>query len=189
MSRFGMSPKSPKIILTADETMMSKYRWGIFVGFSTCMPRGILPDWFYFSVWAPPVPRKNGRALYADFGLRIMEASLANVFGADDVAVVHPRDLKRVAGDRTEIIGISGHDFLGINPPTSEFVDMVNTGPPYNRVKFFELMRNPVMRDKIVVIGGKAAWQLADEEVMDRLNIDYVPVSYTHLTLPTICSV
>ena len=180
----GLSPKSPKIILTADETMMSKYRWGIFVGFSTCMPRGILPDWFYFSVWAPPVPRENGRALYADFGLRVVEASLANVFGADEVAVVHPRDLKRVAGDRTEIIGISGHDFLGINPPTSEFVDMVNTGPPYNRVKFFELMRNPVMRDKIVVIGGKAAWQLADEEIMDRLNIDYVHLGEGEISVP-----
>ena len=33
--------KSPLIVLTADERMMSKYRWGIFVGFSTCMPKGI----------------------------------------------------------------------------------------------------------------------------------------------------
>ncbi len=175
---------SPRIVLTADETMMSRYRWGIFVGFSTCMPQGILPDWFYFSVWAPPVPRKNGRALYADFGLRVMEAALAGVFGTDEVAVVHPRDLSRVVGDRTEIIGIGGHDFLGINPPTSEFVDMLDTGPPYNRVKFFELMRNPVMKEKIVVIGGKAAWQLADEEVMDRLNIDYVHLGEGEITVP-----
>ena len=39
--------ESPLIVLTADETMMSKYRWGIFVGFSTCMPRGIIPDGFF----------------------------------------------------------------------------------------------------------------------------------------------
>ncbi len=175
---------SPRIVLTADETMMSKYRWGIFVGFSTCMPQGIIPDWFYFSVWAPPVPRKNGRALYADFGLRVMEAVLAEAFGADEVAVVHPRDLNRVVGERTEIIGISGHDFMGINPPTSEFVDMLDIGPPYNRVKFFELMRNPVMKENIVVIGGKAAWQLADEEVMDRLNIDYVHLGEGEITVP-----
>jgi len=188
MKRIGnLSQKTnhcPKIILTADETMMSKYRWGIFVGFSTCMPQGIIPDWFFFNVWSPPVPRENGKALYADFGLRVIEASLAEVFGEDEVAVVHPRDLERVAGSRTEIIGISGHDFLGINPPSSEFVDMVNIGPPYNRVKFFELMRKPVMREKIVVAGGKAAWQLADETTMDKLNIDYVHLGEGEITVP-----
>jgi radical SAM superfamily enzyme YgiQ (UPF0313 family) len=106
------------------------------------------------------------------------------VVGKAEVAVVHPRDLERVAGERTEIIGISGHDFLGINPPTSEFVDMVNTGPPYNRVKFFELMSKPVMKEKIVVAGGKAAWQLADETVMDKLNIDYVHLGEGELSVP-----
>jgi radical SAM superfamily enzyme YgiQ (UPF0313 family) len=164
--------------------MMSKYRWGVFMGFSTCMPQGIIPDWFYFNVFSPPVPRKNGRALYADFGLRMVEASLAEAFGADEVAVVHPKDLEDVIGSRTEIVGVSGHDFLGINPPTSEFVDLVNTGPPYNRVKFFELMRKPVMKEKIVVAGGKAAWQLADVAIMDKLNIDYVHLGEAELTVP-----
>ncbi len=177
---------SPKIVLTADETMMSKYRWGIFIGFSTCMPQGIFPEWFYFSVFSPPVPRKNGRAVYADFGLRIVESCLAEVFGEDEVAVVHPRDLEHVVGSRTEIIGISGHDFLGINPPTSEFVDIADIGPPYNRVKFFELMRKPVMKEKIVVAGGKAAWQLADETIMNKLNVDYVHLGEGELTIPAL---
>jgi radical SAM superfamily enzyme YgiQ (UPF0313 family) len=175
---------SPKIVLTTDETMMSNYRGGMFVGFSTCMPQGILPDWFFFRVWSPPVPRKNGRALYSDFGLRLVEASLAKEFGEDEVAVVHPYDLERVVGSRTEIIAISGHDFLGINPPTSEFVDLVDTGPPYNRVKFFELMAKPIMKEKVVVAGGKAAWQLADESTMDKLNIDYVHLGEGELTIP-----
>lgn len=179
--------RAPKIVLTADETMMSRYRWGIFVGFSTCLPQGILPNWFYFSVFSPPVPRKDGRAVYADFGLRVVEAVLAEEFGEDEVAVVHPRDLEKVAGggeSRTEIIGVSGHDFLGINPPSSEFVDLLNTGPPYNRVKFFELMQKPVMQEKTVVAGGKAAWQLADEETMARLNIDYVHLGEAEITVP-----
>ncbi len=188
MNKIGMLPQktdgSPKIVLTADETMMSRYRWGIFVGFSTCMPQGIIPDWFYFKIFSPSVPRKNGRVLYADFGLRIVEASLAEVFGEDEVAVVHPQDLERVAGSGTEIIGISGHDFLGINPPSSEFVDMLDVGPPYNRVKFFELMKKPVMKEKIVVAGGKAAWQLADETIMDKLNIDYVHLGEGEITVP-----
>lgn len=176
--------KSPKIVLTADETMMSRYRWGIFVGFSTCMPQNIIPDWFYFNVWSPPVKRKNGRALYADFGLRIVEASLTEVFGEDEVVTVHPKDLEKVVGNSTEIIGISGHDFLGINPPTSEFVDLINTGPPYNRVKFFELMKKKAMKEKIVVAGGKAAWQLADEKLMEKLNIDYILLGEGEISAP-----
>jgi radical SAM superfamily enzyme YgiQ (UPF0313 family) len=175
---------SPKIVLTADETMMSRFRGGMFAGFSTCMPQGILPDWFFFRVWAPPVPRTNLRALYSDFGLRIVEASLAKEFGEDEVAVVHPHDLEKVVGSRTEIVAISGHDFLGINPPTSEFVDWVDRGPPYNRVKFFELMRKPLMREKVVVAGGKAAWQLADEATMDKLNINYVHLGEGEITIP-----
>jgi hypothetical protein len=175
---------SPKIVLTTDETMMSNYRGGMFFGFSTCMPQGILPDWFYFHVWSPPVPRKNGRALYSDFGLRIIEASLVKEFGEGEVAVVHPRDLEKVVGNRTEIIAISGHDFLGINPPTSEFVDLLNTGPPYNRLKFFELMNKPVMRERVVIAGGKAAWQLADESIMDKLNINYVHLGEGEITVP-----
>ena len=175
---------SPKIVLTTDETMMSNYRGSMFVGFSTCMPQGVFPEWFFFRVFSPPVPRKNGRALYSDFGLRLVEASLTKEFGEDEVAVVHPYDLERVVGNRTEIIAISGHDFLGINPPTSEFVDLIDTGPPYNRLKFFELMMKPVMKDKVVVAGGKAAWQLADEAIMDKLNIDYVHLGEGELTIP-----
>jgi radical SAM superfamily enzyme YgiQ (UPF0313 family) len=176
--------RNPRIVLTADETMMSRYRWGIFVGFSTCMPQGIIPDWFYFTIFAPPVRRKAKRAIYADYGLRIVEAALAEAFGPDEVAVVHPCDLEKVVGSRTEIIGISGHDFLGINPPTSEFVDLVNIGPPYNRVKFLALMRKPMMKEKTVVVGGKAAWQVADETIMEKLNIDYVLLGEGELTTP-----
>lgn len=53
---------SPKIILTADETLMSQYRWGMFLGFSTCMPKGIIPDWMFFSIWTPSVKRKKSQS-------------------------------------------------------------------------------------------------------------------------------
>ncbi|HWQ19033.1 MAG TPA: radical SAM protein [Methanotrichaceae archaeon] len=177
--------RSPSIILTADETMMSRYRGSMFLGFSTCSPRGILPGWLYFMTFAPPVPRMNGRAMYSDFGLRIIEASLlADGFGEDEVAVVHPRDLRMMVGDDTEIIGITGHDFLGINPPTSTFVDVIRTGPPYNRVKFLELLRKPVMRKATVVVGGKGAWEVADIDLMDKLGIDHVHLGEGELSVP-----
>lgn len=176
---------SPKIILTADETMMSLYRPGMFMGFTTCMPQGILPGWLYFRTFAPPVPRRDGRAVFADYGLRMVEASLLEAgFSEEEVAVVHPRDLEKMVGDQTEIVAIGGHDFLGINPPTCEFVELAQTGPPYNWVKFLELLRKPVLRDVKVVVGGKSAWQLADLELMDRLGIDYVHLGEGELSVP-----
>ena len=35
----------------------------------------------------------------------------------------------------------------------------------------------------MVVAGGKAAWQLADESTMDKLNIDYVHLGEGELTI------
>jgi len=177
---------APEIILTADETMMSKYNGGVFVGFSTCMPSGLIPEWLYFRFIAPPVPRKNGRALQSDFGLRIVEAVLKREFGGDAVAIVHPKDLERVAGEETKVIAITGHDYLGLNPPTSEFADLCPKGDPLNRKKFLELMSKEIMKEKIVVAGGKAAWQLADEEVMRRLNIDHVFIGEAEVTAPEV---
>ena len=147
--------RSPTIILTADETMMSRYRGGMFLGFSTCSPKGILPDWLYFAAFAPPVQRSNGRAVTADFGLRIVEASLHKAgFSEEEVAIVHPRDMKKMVGPGTKIVALTAHDPLGITPPTSTFVDMVRTGPPYNRIKFLELMKTLSGMDVKVVVGG-----------------------------------
>jgi radical SAM superfamily enzyme YgiQ (UPF0313 family) len=180
-----MSSAAPSIVLTADETMMSRYRGGIFLGFATCAPQGILPDWLFFLTFAPPVPRMNGRAVYADSGIRLIESSLlAHGFTEEEVAVVHPRDLSKMVGKETEIISVSGHDFLGINPPTSTFVDMVRTGPPLNRVNFLKLIRHPVMKKTTVVVGGKAAWQVAHEPMMDRLGIDHVHLGEGEISVP-----
>jgi radical SAM superfamily enzyme YgiQ (UPF0313 family) len=177
--------RHPSIILTADETMMSRYRGGMFLGFSTCSPRGIMPDWLYFAAFTPPVPRKDGIAVYSDYGLRILEASLIeDGFGAEEVAIVHPKDLNGMVGPETRIVGIGAHDPLGINPPTSTFVDMVRTGPPYNRVKFMELLKNLSPMDVDVVVGGKGAWQVADPVIMDKLGIDYVHLGEGEISVP-----
>jgi radical SAM superfamily enzyme YgiQ (UPF0313 family) len=177
--------KSPAIILTADETMMSKYRGGIFVGFAACVPQGIIPDLIFFHAVAPPVPRKNGRAVFADSGTRMIEAALLRSgFGEEEVAVVHPRDLSRMVGKETGIVSVSGHDLLGINPPTSTFVELLRKGAPYNRVKFLELMHHPVMKKVTTVVGGKSAWQVTDEHVMDRLGIDHVHLGEGEVSVP-----
>jgi hypothetical protein len=61
-----------KIVLTADRTFMSEYAGGIFLGFSACVPRGLIPDKSYFSMFCPSVPVNNdGSVKYAPCGLRV----------------------------------------------------------------------------------------------------------------------
>ena len=148
---------SPLIVLTADETMMSQYRGGIGTGFAGCMPQGYAPDSVMMALLFPAVPRMNGRAVLSDYGLRMIEASLLeDGFKRKEVAVVYPKDLQKAVGPETRICGISGHDLLGLNPPTSTFVDLTRKGPPLNRVKFLELMRSKALEDVTKVIGGRA---------------------------------
>ncbi|HZD43667.1 MAG TPA: radical SAM protein, partial [Methanomicrobiales archaeon] len=180
--------RSSTIILTADETMMSTYRGGMFLGFSTCAPRGILPDWFFFFAFAPPVVRKNGRAVFSDLGLRTIEAALIrDGFSEEEVAVVHPLDFKKMIGDETRIVAIGAHDPLGINPPTSTFVDIARTGPPYNRVKFLELMKNPYLSNLTTIVGGKGAWQVSSPEAMEKLHIDHIHMGMGDVSMPRTC--
>jgi len=186
--RVVLMGRTPAIILTTDETMMSTYRGGMFLGFSTCAPQGILPDWLFFLAFAPPVMRRDGRAVYADLGLRTVEASLIrDGFSEEEVAVVHPLDFKSMIGDETRIVAIGVHDPLGINPPTSTFVDIARTGPPYNRIKFLELVKNPLLSGLTTIVGGKGAWQVSDPAVMEKLHIDHIHQGMGEVSMPRVC--
>jgi len=66
------------VVLTADRTLMSEYRGGIFLGFSACAPKGLIPDWLYFSLLCPSVPvNEDGSVKYAPCGTRKVEAGIA----------------------------------------------------------------------------------------------------------------
>ncbi len=84
-----------KIVLTADRTLMSEYGGGIFIGFSACIPHGIIPDKLYFSLFCPSVPvNKDGSAKYAPCGTRKIQAAfLNNGYPPNDVIVAHPEHL------------------------------------------------------------------------------------------------
>ena len=66
-----------KVVLTADRTLMSEYSGGVFLGFSACVPKGLIPDWLYFSMFCPSVPvNEDGSVKYAPCGTRKVEAAL-----------------------------------------------------------------------------------------------------------------
>jgi len=168
-----------KVVLTADRTLMSEYRGGIFLGFSACVPKGLIPDWLYFSLLCPSVPvNEDGSVKYAPCGTRKIEAALLDYgFKRKDVIVAHPEHLHKVVGSKTKVIGITETDPLGIAPATSTFTQVFN-GRAYMNLKFKELLSHPAIRKHRprIIVGGPGAWQLEDRESRGSLEIDCVVV-------------
>ena len=168
-----------KIVLTADRTLMSEYNGGIFLGFSACVPTGLVPNRFYFSMICPSVEtNEDGSVKYAPCGLRKIEAALVNDgFERDDIVVAHPQYLHKVVGPNTKVIGITETDPLGMGPATSTFTQLFG-GDAYMALKFKELLNHPAIRSyhPRIVVGGPGAWQLQDREIRKRLGIDSVVI-------------
>ena len=166
-------------MLTADRTLMSEYSGHIFLGFSACIPKGVIPDWLYFSMFCPPIEaNENGSAVCAPNGTRKIEAALLDYgFKREEVVVAHPEHLDKVVGPETKVVGITETDPLGIGPATSTFKHLFG-GEAYMVLKFREILNHPHIkkfRPKIVV-GGPGAWQLEEEQARRGLGTDCVIV-------------
>jgi len=168
-----------KIVLTADRTLMSEYNGGIFLGFSACVPRGLIPDKLYFSLFCPSVEtNQDGSVKYAPCGTRKIEAALLdNGFKREDVVVAHPEHLDKVVGSNTKVVGVTENDPLGMGPATSTFTQLFG-GEAYMAVKFKELLNHPAiqMHKPRIVVGGPGAWQLEDRGIREKLGIDCVVI-------------
>jgi radical SAM superfamily enzyme YgiQ (UPF0313 family) len=168
-----------QVVLTADRTLMSEYGGGIFIGFSACIPKGLIPDRLYFHLFCPSVEvREDGSVKYAPCGTRKVEAALLDYgFKREDVIVAHPEHLDKVIGPKTKVVGITENDPLGIGPATSTFKQIFG-GEAYMAVKFRELLNHPAIRrfKPKIIVGGAGAWQLEDKEVRKNLEIDTVVI-------------
>ncbi len=168
-----------KIVLTADRTLMSEYNGGIFLGFSACIPRGVIPDKLYFSLFCPSIQvNKDGSAKYAPCGTRKMEAELLkNGYSPNDVIVAHPDHLDKVVGPNTKALCITGNDPLGMGPATSTFRNLFG-GQSYMELKFKEILNNPAVQKykPKIIVGGAGAWQLEEEQVRKTLGVDCVVI-------------
>jgi hypothetical protein len=168
-----------RVVLTADRTLMSEYSGGVFLGFSACVPKGLLPDWLYFSMFCPSVPvNEDGSVKYAPCGIRKIEAALLkHGFKNEDVIVAHPEHLDKVVGSRTKVLGITETDPMGNAPATSTFTQLFD-GKAYMNLKFRELLNHPAIKKyrPQIIVGGPGAWQLEDSEIRSKMGIDCVIV-------------
>jgi len=171
--------KGYKIVVTADRTLMSEYNGLIFLGFSACIPEGLIPDRLYFSLFCPSTGvNKNGAVKYAPCGSRKIEAALLNNgFKREDVVVAHPDYLGRVVGPNTKVLAVTENDPRGKGPATSTFGQLFGR-ESYMSIKFKELLSHPAVKmyKPKIIVGGPGAWQLEDAEAREKLGIDCVVI-------------
>lgn len=156
-----------EIILSADRGSFTDYNGSSVLGYVACMPARLVPRLFMDKFFTPPIKSdENGRALYAPYALRKIEATLVNK-GFKEVAVVPPEKLKDVIDEKTKILGLSVHDPLGIDPVSTKLCMIFGGGPSWTAL-FFEELGDLVYELKKrynfkVVVGGPAAWELIKE--------------------------
>jgi radical SAM superfamily enzyme YgiQ (UPF0313 family) len=130
--------KYPKVVLSADRTLMSPYRGISLASFFGCAPaldmnRNHNTFWYHvlgqqvtpkvlFDFICNPIEQTNGRANYAPYGLRKVEAALVrDGYTRDQVVVAHPDYIEKFIGPETEVIGTYEMDPLGMGPVTMTF--------------------------------------------------------------------
>ncbi len=128
----------PKIVLTADRTLMSPYRNISLATFFGCAPaldphRDKGSFWYkvlgnqvtpriLFDFICNPIANTNGVADFAPYGLRKVEAGLLkDGFAREDVVVAHPDHVDKFIGPETEVVGTYEMDPLGMGPVTMTF--------------------------------------------------------------------
>ena len=165
----------PEVVLTMDRTLASNYHGGMFMGFSACVPKGMIPDWVYFKVFCPSVDydKETGEVEEAPLGVRRIEAQLRRE--GYDVLVAHPDAIERAVDEDTIAVGVSEIDPQGMGPATTTFTSFSGK-PAYMKICFEELMGR-IRRLKRehgfgVFMGGPGAWQVEDR--FPEFGIDFL---------------
>lgn len=149
-----------KVLLTADRTLMSDYHHNIFVGFGTCAPPNVIPDWLYKFLFFPPIKTKDGIPIAAPYGLRKIEAQLLSE--GFDVLTVDPDHIGKYI-DETNVLGINVMDPFGLGPASSTLASILKKEPFLARY-FRALLDNPEIKEAKkrglrIIVGGPGVWQ------------------------------
>ncbi|RJS69899.1 hypothetical protein CW693_01120 [Candidatus Bathyarchaeota archaeon] len=167
-----------KIVLTADRTLFTDYGGFEGGGFLTCLPRRFIPDFFLYRVLCPKIRSDDGRALYASYSLRKIEASLlVGGFTEDEVVVAPPDELHRVVGEETRVVGISTVDPRGYAPVSHTLCSLFGGGKSCTATEFEKLLGNKALekhRSHLqIIVGGPGVWQISKED-MKTLGINTI---------------
>ena len=172
---------TPKIVLTADRTLMSTYRNISLATFFGCAPaldpnrkkssflykvlgNQVTPK-LLFDFICNPISHTNGVANYAPYGLRKIEAGLLrDGFKREDVVIAHPDHLDKFIGPQTEVVGTYEMDPLGMGPVTMTFTygrkqmsyDEFYTRDLHRKINSAKKKNNSHAK---VIVGASGTWQ------------------------------
>ena len=165
-----------KVVLTADRTLMSNYHHNEFVGFGTCAPPNVIPDWLYKFLFFPPIKTNGGVPVAAPYGLRKIEAQLQ--MEGFDVVTVDPDHLAKYINE-AKVLGIHVMDPFGLGPASSTFASILQK-EPFLAQHFRELMEKPEIkrakrRGLKIIVGGPGVWQFKYRpEFVEKHGIDCI---------------
>ena len=162
-----------KIVLTASRTDMSDFEDDAFTAFLCTFPR--LLAGIQVKKYLKPCADEDGTCGFAPYGLRKVEALLVEEFGRENVVVAHPLTLNRFVGLKTQLIGISVHDPMGLAYVSMTYNSLIGFGgESLNQHEFKRLMENPVFRnfEGKIIAGGPGVWQIRDAKLQDTYGID-----------------
>ncbi len=168
-----------KIVLTASATEMSDFFNSPFIAFATGFAKGPLPLWLVRRLYLPVPCNIDGRAKFAPYGLRKVEAVLLeNGFDESEVAVVHPFDLDAFVGSNTKVVGISSMDPTGMGYVSKTYSSILGGGEPMNAIEFKAMIKHRSIREykPKVIVGGFGAWQLERKKVAENYGVDCVVI-------------
>ncbi|MGA7862358.1 MAG: radical SAM protein [Thermoplasmata archaeon] len=154
----------PEVVITCDWTMMSNHHGKEFLGFGTTTPPYLLPEAVYKSLFFPNMPvDEHGYPQQAPYGMRKIEASLLDA--GFDARIVHPGHLDKYMPGEAKVLLISGHDYFGLNPPSSTFGGIMRK-ETLNCTNFKRMMTQPHViearkQGMKIIAGGPCAWQIS----------------------------
>ena len=169
---------TPQVILTASRIEMSDFNVNPFIAFSGGFPTGLFPLPVARKLLYPIKDPDSIEAKLAPYGLRKIEAILAEELGEENVKAVYPHKLKEAIGPETKVIGISTMDPLGLGFVSRTYSSLANLGEPLTKAEFRKLIAevNRVRGSAKVIVGGSGAWQIPAAKAQDQLRIDTVIV-------------
>jgi len=187
-----MVKSSPPIVLTSPSTEMSDYGGNYVIPFAAGFSKPwFLPRFFLKERFFKPVPSSSLEVAIAPLGLRRLEADLVKSgFQLEDIAVVHPDQLKKAVGPNTKVIGISSKDPLGLGYVSLTYSSVLDLGDPMNKLEFKRLMSDAEeAKQKYgakIVVGGPGSWQLLRPEAKDLFEIDSIFIGEGDVTGPEV---
>jgi len=175
------TPRNGKlIVLTASAAEMAYYGYDAFKAFSCTFPHRLVNR--YLKKHMKPVLNADGSSKFAPYGLRKVEAMLAEEFGNENVVIAHPENIEDFVGPDTKMIGINSMDPMGLAYVSTTYNSLIGFGGESVDAHQFKKMIgkiNAIKQNAKIVLGGAGGWQVRDTGNQEKLGIDHIVAGET----------